>query len=417
MSINEAQGQSLYVALSRSTSKGGVKILFPDDNDTCTTKNIVYPEIVIPTVIALSSFSRFLDTTSILDTSITSIWEEKEMKKFVNGKEVVEEKKWKYFELSDYKYINFIELKEAVSEIARGLVEIGVTSDDVFNIFSQTSGNRQLMANACGSISTTIATAIFTNAGLLSALYKVLANKPSIIFVVYDGEPSDHLVSDINAVRKSIKVSSIDHLRELGKSKPTKPLKARLPKPETMASSISAIYTRLGHHLTYVDTYLAYPPLTHVLEYIVELIMLFVGMTSGYGRVNTLTDASVRQGKGDLAAFQPSIMVGVPLVWETIRKGIVAKVNGGGSVRRSVFNGAMSLNKNSIPMLSQVADSIVLKSVWSATGGRLRITLPDGAALSHETQKFLDTALAMILQGNVLSIPFRPVSIAPLCFH
>ncbi|KAF8830716.1 hypothetical protein HHX47_DHR2000845 [Lentinula edodes] len=328
--------------------------------------------------------------------------EEKEVKKVVGGKEVTEKKKWKYFQLSDYKYINFIELKDAVSEIAKGLVQIGVTSDDVFNIFSQTSVNWQLMANACGSISTTIATAydtlgesglthslndpecvgLFTNAELLPTLYKVLANTPSIKLVVYDGEPSENLVGDINAVRESIQVFSIDEIRELGKSKPTEPLRARLPKPETMAcimytsgstgppkgvcithanlvASIGAVYKLLGHHLTYDDTYLAYLPLAHMLEYIVELIMLFVGMTSGYGRVKTLTDASVRQCKGDLAAFQPSIMVGVPAVWETIRKGIVAKVNAGGTVRKSVFNGAMSLKKNGVPVLSQVADSVV----------------------------------------------------------
>ncbi|KAF9074330.1 long-chain-fatty-acid-CoA-ligase [Rhodocollybia butyracea] len=368
--------------------------------------------------------------------------EEKEVKKIVDGKEVTEKKKWKYFELSDYKYINFIELKEAVSEIARGLLEIGVTSDDVFNIFAQTSVNWQLMANACGSISTTIATAydtlgeaglthslnepecvgLFTNAELLPTLYKVLANTPSIKFVVYDGEPPKTLVSDINAVRESIRVFSLNELRALGKTKPIEHLNDRRPKPETMAcimytsgstgppkgvcithanlvASIGAVYALLGHHLTYDDTYLAYLPLAHVLEYIVELIMIFVGMTSGYGRVKTLTDASVRKCKGDLAAFQPSIMVGVPAVWETIRKGIVAKVNAGGTLRKSVFNGAMSLKRNHVPVLAQVADSVVLKGVRAATGGRLRITLSGGAAISHETQRFLDTALVTILQG------------------
>ncbi|KAJ4471401.1 long-chain-fatty-acid-CoA-ligase [Lentinula aciculospora] len=331
--------------------------------------------------------------------------EEKEIKGFVNGKEVVEKKKWKYFQLSDYKYINFIELKEAVSEIARGLVEIGVTSDAVCNIFSQTRYAVDVLSydtlgesGLTHSLNEPGCVGLFTNAELLPTLYKVLANTPSITFVVYDGEPSDHLVSDINAVRESIKVLSIDDLRELGNGS-TGPPKGVCITHANLVASIGAVYTLLGHHLTYDDTYLAYLPLAHVLEYIVELIMLFVGMTSGYGRVKTLTDASVRQCKGDLAAFQPSIMVGVPAVWETIRKGIVAKVNAGGSVRKSVFNGAMSLKKNSIPVLSQVADSVVLKSVRTATGGRLRITLSGGATLSHETQKFLDTALVMILQG------------------
>ncbi|KAK7026440.1 long-chain fatty acid-CoA ligase [Paramarasmius palmivorus] len=356
--------------------------------------------------------------------------EEKEVKKMVDGKEVTEKKKWKYFELSDYKYINFIELKDAISEIARGLVEIGVTSDHIFNLFAQTSPNWQLMANACGSISTTIATAydtlgesglahslnepecvgLFTNAELLPTLYNVLRQTPTVKFVIYDGTPSATLVDDIRKVREDIKAYSLDELRNLGKSKPadSEELKARRPKPEilrvvithgNLIASVGAVYLLLGHHLTYDDTYLAYLPLAHVLEYIVEIIMIFVGMTTGYGRVKTLTDASVRKCKGDIAAFRPSIMVGVPAVWETIRKGILSKVNSGGTVKKAVFNGAMSAKKNNVPVLSQLADSVVLSGVRAATGGRLRIALCGGAAISQETQKFLDKALVMMLQG------------------
>jgi long-chain acyl-CoA synthetase len=64
--------------------------------------------------------------------------EEKEVHKFVDGKEVAEKKKWKYFQLSDYKYLNFKQFREAISEVARGLVELGVGTDDVFNIYAQT---------------------------------------------------------------------------------------------------------------------------------------------------------------------------------------------------------------------------------------------------------------------------------------
>lgn len=66
------------------------------------------------------------------------IEEEKEVTKIVDGQEVKEKKKWKYFELSPYRYLSFIEVKEAVSEAARGLIHLGVTPEDVFNIYSQT---------------------------------------------------------------------------------------------------------------------------------------------------------------------------------------------------------------------------------------------------------------------------------------
>jgi long-chain acyl-CoA synthetase len=64
--------------------------------------------------------------------------EEKEVKKTIDGKEVTEKKKWKYFELSDYKYITYIELRDTVYTLARAFVDIGIARDDVFNVYAQT---------------------------------------------------------------------------------------------------------------------------------------------------------------------------------------------------------------------------------------------------------------------------------------
>jgi long-chain acyl-CoA synthetase len=64
--------------------------------------------------------------------------EEKEVTKVVEGKEVKEKKVWKYFELSDYKFHSYIEVKEIVSEIARALVHLGVSDKDIFNVYAQT---------------------------------------------------------------------------------------------------------------------------------------------------------------------------------------------------------------------------------------------------------------------------------------
>ncbi|KII90246.1 hypothetical protein PLICRDRAFT_40448 [Plicaturopsis crispa FD-325 SS-3] len=370
--------------------------------------------------------------------------EQKEVKKFVGGKEVTEMKTWKYFELSDYKYLSFVEVETAVTEVARGLVHLGVGKDDVFNVYSATCVNWQLMSLGCAWISTAIATAydtlgvpglthslnepncigLFTNGDLLPTLAEVLPNTPSIKYIVYDGEPKSDLLDKLRATRSDITVLHITDLRSLGAAQPLSTLTARKPTPSSVScimytsgttgapkgvvlthgnliASVGAVYYLLGHHFLPGDTFLAYLPLAHVLEYIVELCLYFSGMTLGYGRVKTLTDASVRgEGcKGDIRAFGPSIMVGVPAVWETIRKGILSKVNAGGTIKKGVFSGALVVKKAGVPGLSQFVDSAVFATVRQATGGRLRIALSGGAALSRETQEFLTTALVTMLQG------------------
>jgi long-chain acyl-CoA synthetase len=64
--------------------------------------------------------------------------EEKDVQKLVDGQKVTEKKKWKYFELSDYKYLSYVDVEVAVSELARALVHLGVDKDHIFNIYSQT---------------------------------------------------------------------------------------------------------------------------------------------------------------------------------------------------------------------------------------------------------------------------------------
>ncbi|KZP04981.1 acetyl-CoA synthetase-like protein [Athelia psychrophila] len=368
--------------------------------------------------------------------------EEKDVKKIMGGEEKTEKKQWQYFELSDYKYISFVEVQTRVSELARGLVTCGITSDNIFNMYASTSANWQLMSHACASVSITIATAydtlgesglthslnepecvgIFTNADLLPTVSRVLANTPSVRFVVYDGEAEDSILTNIRAVRESIQIIHIDHLHETGKAQDIETLKSRRPTGDTtlcimytsgstgapkgvvishsnVVAAVGGVQTLLGKHLKADDSFLAYLPLAHILEYVVELTLFFVGMTTGFARAKTLTDASVRKCKGDLAAFRPSIMVGVPAVWEMIRKGILSKIGEGSVVAQSVFRGAYKAKKAKVPGLAQLADIIVLRKVKAATGGRLRLALSGGAALSRETQEFLSVALVPMLQG------------------
>lgn len=64
--------------------------------------------------------------------------EAKDVKKTVDGKEVVEKKTWQYFELSEYKYLSFIEVKQYSEAIGRGLRDLGLKKGDVLNVYAAT---------------------------------------------------------------------------------------------------------------------------------------------------------------------------------------------------------------------------------------------------------------------------------------
>ncbi|KAF9027422.1 acetyl-CoA synthetase-like protein [Hymenopellis radicata] len=270
---------------------------------------------------------------------------EKDVKKMVDGKEVTEKKKWKYFQLSGYQWLSYIEFKERVSQIGRGLIDLGVASGDIFNVYSQTSANWQLMANACGLIGTTIATA-----------YDTLGEEktPTIKYIIYDGDKSPSSPTTSTRSRLHPQGQSLSRLLNGRRPKPdtvacimytsgsTGPPKGVVLSHSNLVASIGAVYVLLGHHLT-------------------------------------KTTPTWR----DIAELRPSIMVGVPAVWEMI------------PVRKSVFNGSMTLKRNKVPVLAQVADSVVLSNVRAATGGRLRVGLAGGAAISRETQEFLMSRYGM----------------------
>lgn len=173
---------------------------------------------------------------------------------------------------------------------------------------------------------------------------------------------------------------------------------------------------------------LAYLPLAHIFEMALENLVLFIGGTLGYGNPRTLADASVKNCAGDMRELRPTVMVGVPQIWETVRKGVMAKLETSGPLIRSLFWGAFNyktfMSKRKLPM-ANILDGIVFRKVRDLTGGRLRFTMNGASGISDTTKHFLSLVLAPMLVGYGLTetcvngalgcpLEYSPTAIGPI---
>lgn len=137
-----------------------------------------------------------------------------------------------------------------------------------------------------------------------------------------------------------------------------------------------------------------------------ENAVLYWGGTMGYGNPKTLSDVSMRNCAGDIREFKPTILVGVPAVWENVKKGVMGKVSAGNVIVRNMFWGAMaakSLMMTTGAPGAGVLDSVVFKKVKEATGGRLRICMNGGGPVAKDTQRFISLAITPMISGYGLT--------------
>lgn len=158
-------------------------------------------------------------------------------------------------------------------------------------------------------------------------------------------------------------------------------------------------------------TYIGYLPLAHVLEFIIELTMISLAIPIGYGSVRTLMNEFVcgpdgqGQGLGDLKALKPSILIGVPAVWERIKKGVEGQLDEKHWAVKKVFETAIEFKWDMLQyfgksnVVTDAYDALFFGALRDATGGNLKFCFTGGAPVSYETQKFITSTLALMLQG------------------
>eukprot|EP00672_Neobodo_designis_P011747 CAMPEP_0174877808 /NCGR_PEP_ID=MMETSP1114-20130205/82441_1 /TAXON_ID=312471 /ORGANISM="Neobodo designis, Strain CCAP 1951/1" /LENGTH=1031 /DNA_ID=CAMNT_0016113195 /DNA_START=69 /DNA_END=3164 /DNA_ORIENTATION=+ len=153
------------------------------------------------------------------------------------------------------------------------------------------------------------------------------------------------------------------------------------------------------------DTHLAYLPLAHILEFCAENILLMRGATLGYGTPRTLTDTSAKP-HGDLKEFRPTFFVGVPRIFDTIKKAVEGKLPAKGEFRRRVFDRAYEERKAALAKGFDTPywNERVFANPRALLGGRCRLLVSGGAPMSSETYEFLSVVFCCaVSQGYALT--------------
>jgi len=157
------------------------------------------------------------------------------------------------------------------------------------------------------------------------------------------------------------------------------------------------------------DTYLGYLPLAHILELSAENLALFGGTKIGYGTPRTLTDKSCKP-VGDISAVAPTVMAGVPRVYDTIKKGAMELFATGSGVKSKIFetayNSRLTRIKDKVDSVfwQFLGDQLVFDKFKMGLGGKMRVLISGGAPLSKETQEFMRVCFGCsVVQGYGLT--------------
>ncbi|KAH3761391.1 Long-chain-fatty-acid-CoA ligase [Pelomyxa schiedti] len=347
------------------------------------------------------------------------------------------------YEVSPFEWMTYKKAGETVTALGSGLIAAGGKQGDIVGFFCDTCMEWTLLLQALYTQGL-IAATIYANLGVEGVAHIVAITEMKFLFTsaefldiilqVLDICPSNHLqtliikgtadqskVDQLNS--RGIRVVVYEELEVLGKSNllahnPPNPsddamiifTSGTMSNPKGVILNHSNILAggippehalELGHDTD--DTFLAFLPAAHIFEISVENSMIGHQCKIGYGTRRTLTDEFMSNCIGDFRELAPTIVVGVPLIFEKLRKGILTKIHRSPLPVQIMFRTALGIKLRLIgrlrhTILSRVVctclDKILfLKIKEAVVGHRLRACVSGAASLSPETQRFLVACL------------------------
>ena len=157
------------------------------------------------------------------------------------------------------------------------------------------------------------------------------------------------------------------------------------------------------------DKQLLFLPLAHSFAKVLEVVFIRSG-------VPTAIDGVIDDLVANLAAVRPTVMGGVPRVYEKVYNRVVTGAREGGGLKYKIFQWAMDVGGRVSKLRQQggqpagllafkhrLADKLVYSKLKARLGGRLRFLISGGAPLSRAIAEFFHSCDILILEGYGLT--------------
>jgi len=352
-------------------------------------------------------------------------------------------------QLGDYKWQTYAEVSTEVDNLGKGLRELGIQPRDKIVVYGNTCAEWIISSIAAfqhslavvtiyanlgeegvsHGISQTKASTVIVGEDLLSRLQAVLPTADSVKNVIV--MPSHNPV----ALPENTPSVTYHKLSSLIASGSTSSVEASPPDPSdtaiimytsgstgvpkgvvlTHANILQGLLSLMPAADSALDPitsdacYIAVLPLAHVLELLAENLMLCMGVPIGYSNPKTFTDTGsmlAKGTKGDATILKPTVVCVVPLVLDSIYKGIQANVASRGTFFKELINFCYEyrLKWTRRGHDTPIMNRLIFKKFKDIVGGRLRVLLSGGAPLAPDAHNFVKTCLDLVLmQGYGLT--------------
>jgi long-chain acyl-CoA synthetase len=338
-------------------------------------------------------------------------------------------------------YISYPELGTLSSEIARGLIGLGIQAGDRVAILGLTSADWTLAD--CGALCAgAVVTPIYHTNSPAECAYVLEHSEARLIFCENAEQAAkiDRIRDRCPALEHVVlfeptesDVMTLDSLRRRGAEVPPEAAQQRLEEisPDDIATLVYTSGTTgppkacmLSHanvlattrmyveQLHFNETHSLYQflPLAHVLARVAQTVALSVGARVIYwsGDAANIID--------DLAETEPTHFPAVPRIYEKIHAAVTGRVADSSAAQRALFQWALACGARARPALRRgtmpglltdvqyrLADRLVLAKVRGIFGSGLQLGLVGAAPIGRNLLEFFDACGVLVLEGYGLT--------------